>query len=186
MKKQTITLSEAQLNNLICEATMQYLRENDMEEGWFGNMFKAGGQQIANKTTRAVNDFSQRFNTMNAQDASAQADTMDKEVEALPAQIKAQVKQYRSGLMKELNQKVREFESKLKGELANKQTAATNMRNKANNYQNKADAAADKLAAADKERYAHRSGAQQIGQVAESKLDKAIRKAISESLNKIA
>ena len=139
MKKNIIKLTESDLHRIVEATLMEALEQNqELEESWLGNMFKAGAQTMGNKIGKAYNDFAGRMNTMNAQEQGAKADNLSQQLEAMPAQIKQQVAEYRAKLMGEVNQKVAAYARELKADMTKQQNKLNTMRNKQQSYANKA------------------------------------------------
>lgn len=142
--KQTIRLTESDLHKIIQTTLMEALehqqQEQQLEEGWFGNMFKAGAQTIGNKVGKAYNDFAGRMNTMNAQEQGQKADNLAQQLEGMPAQIKQQIAQYRAQLMGDVNKKVAAYAKELKDGMTKQQNKLNNMRSKQQSYADKAAA----------------------------------------------
>jgi hypothetical protein len=138
-QKNIIKLTESDLQQIIKATLVEALEENQqLEEGWFGNMFKAGAQTVGNKLGKAYNDFAGRMNTMNAQEQGEKADNLSQQLEAMPMQIKQQVAQYRAKLMGEVNRKVSAYAKELKADMAKQQNKLNTMRNKQQSYADRA------------------------------------------------
>jgi cell division septum initiation protein DivIVA len=136
-----IKLTESQLQEMIGASIMEAFEDNpELQEGWLGNMFKAGAQTIGNKVGKAYNDFAGRVNTLNAKEQGDKANALQQELEGMPAQIKQQVKQYRQQLMSDVNTKVAEYARELKADMQKKQNKLTGIRGKQQRYQDKATA----------------------------------------------
>lgn len=136
MKK---TINESQLRDMITSIIRESIENNpDLQEGLFGNFFKAGAQTIGNKVGKAYNDFAGRLNQMNASDYEAKSNTLSQELEGMPAQIKQQVKAYRQQLMRDVNTKVAEYSKKLKADMQTKQDELQKYQTKKQSYLDKA------------------------------------------------
>lgn len=137
MKNNKIT--ESQLREMVSKIIKESIEENpELQEGLFGNFFKAGAQTIGNKLGKTYNDFAGRLNNMNAADYGNKADALANELEGMPGQIKQQVKQYRQQLMRDVNTKVANYAKSLKADMAKKQTELDKNRNKQQSYLDKA------------------------------------------------
>lgn len=114
MAKQTITLNEAQLRQIVEESVRTYLNENATEEGFFGNVW-GGVKNAAQKTGQG---FAQRGNKLMAD--------------------------YNAGAAQNVQQDIQKQIEKSQQVIAKEQEKINNLRNKYNQYVNKADQYTDK------------------------------------------
>lgn len=136
-----IKLTESQLQEMIGASIMEAFEHNpELQEGWLGNMFRAGAQTISNKVGKAYNDFAGRVNTLNAKEQGDKANALQQELDGMSGQIEQQVRQYRRQLMSDVNTKVAEYARKLKADVQKKQDKLTGIKNKQQQYQDKATA----------------------------------------------
>ena len=223
MKKESMTISEAELRKLVYETTEQYLRENMEDEGWFDNAkekagawwdrtkdnvsstAKAAGKGIQGTVRGGLDQGRQMYNQSmadssaasaekNAQTAQQASQAMNAgynkipEVQKIASQYDAKIGKLQkqvSTLQAQKKQAMQQARKEYQSKMGTRASAyGKNGKNFQNTAQNSQQSANDMMNRRRASLGMEPVGQQQYGQVAESKLDKAIRKAIRETFEK--